>query len=64
MQPKSNTEPLIHASDCAVHNAPAYEPGKCDCRAPIVQLVCRPSYENRPADKVVELEESADREAV
>jgi len=20
-----------HASDCAVHNAPAYEPGECDC---------------------------------
>lgn len=22
-----------HASDCAVHNAPAYEPGECDCGA-------------------------------
>jgi len=20
-----------HASDCAIHNAPAYEPGRCDC---------------------------------
>ena len=20
-----------HDSDCAVHNAPAYEPGPCDC---------------------------------
>lgn len=20
-----------HASDCAIHNAPAYEPGACDC---------------------------------
>ena len=20
-----------HASDCAVHNAPAFEPGSCDC---------------------------------
>lgn len=20
-----------HRSDCAVHNAPAYEPGPCDC---------------------------------
>ena len=22
---------LAHASDCAVHNAPAYEPGACNC---------------------------------
>lgn len=22
-----------HASDCAVHNAPAYEPGRCTCGA-------------------------------
>jgi len=22
-----------HTSDCAVHNAPAYEPGECDCGA-------------------------------
>jgi hypothetical protein len=22
----------IHASDCATSNAPAYEPGPCDCR--------------------------------
>ena len=22
-----------HASDCAVHMAPAYEPGPCDCGA-------------------------------
>lgn len=22
-----------HASDCAVHNAPAYQIGKCDCGA-------------------------------
>jgi hypothetical protein len=24
---------IIHASDCAIHNAPAYEPGPCDCGA-------------------------------
>ena len=24
---------IIHASDCALHNAPAYEPGPCDCGA-------------------------------
>jgi len=24
---------VIHASDCAVHNAPAYPAGKCDCDA-------------------------------
>lgn len=24
---------IVHASDCAVHNAPAYEPGPCDCGA-------------------------------
>lgn len=23
----------IHASDCALHNAPALEPGLCDCGA-------------------------------
>jgi hypothetical protein len=26
-------EPGAHASDCAVHNAPAYPPGPCDCGA-------------------------------
>lgn len=24
---------IQHASDCALHNAPAYEPGECDCGA-------------------------------
>jgi hypothetical protein len=24
--------PVVHASDCAVHNAPAYAPGECDCQ--------------------------------
>lgn len=28
-QPKA----VSHASDCALHNAPAYEPGNCDCGA-------------------------------
>lgn len=28
---------LRHASDCAVHNAPAFEPGPCDCGASTVQ---------------------------
>ena len=23
----------IHASDCAIYNGPAYEPGPCDCNA-------------------------------
>jgi hypothetical protein len=23
----------IHASDCAINNAPAYDPGHCDCGA-------------------------------
>lgn len=23
----------VHASDCAVHNAPALKPGQCDCGA-------------------------------
>ena len=27
----SNT--VLHESDCAVHNAPAYPPGPCDCEA-------------------------------
>ena len=26
-------KPAEHASDCALHNAPAYEPGRCDCDA-------------------------------
>lgn len=25
-------EKMMHKSDCAVHNAPAYEPGPCNCR--------------------------------
>lgn len=24
---------VVHASDCAVHNGPAYEAGPCDCGA-------------------------------
>ena len=28
-QPKAKT--AVHASDCALHNAPAFEPGACDC---------------------------------
>lgn len=24
---------IFHASDCALHNAPALEPGPCDCGA-------------------------------
>jgi hypothetical protein len=27
------TPPVTHASDCALHNAPAMEPGPCDCGA-------------------------------
>jgi hypothetical protein len=30
---------IDHASDCAVHNAPAYEPGPCDCGAEINTLI-------------------------
>ncbi|GAB7024740.1 hypothetical protein [Salidesulfovibrio brasiliensis] len=26
-------EAVIHRSDCAVHNGPAYKPGPCDCGA-------------------------------
>lgn len=26
---------MEHASDCALHNGPAYERGKCDCGAEI-----------------------------
>ena len=29
----SDTSDIVHASDCAVHRAPAYEPGPCDCGA-------------------------------
>ena len=32
-----------HASDCAMHNAPAYEPGPCDC-LPTPQM-CRAAVE-------------------
>jgi len=24
---------VVHSSDCAIHNAPAYEAGACDCGA-------------------------------
>jgi hypothetical protein len=24
-----------HASDCALHNGPAYPPGSCNCRNPV-----------------------------
>lgn len=27
----SEAQAIAHASDCAVHNAPAYKPGRCDC---------------------------------
>jgi hypothetical protein len=27
------TTKITHSSGCAVHNAPAYEPGPCDCGA-------------------------------
>jgi hypothetical protein len=30
---KGTAKKIVHASDCAVHNAPAYEPGHCDCGA-------------------------------
>jgi hypothetical protein len=26
-------KPIIHKSDCAVHDAPAYKPGRCTCGA-------------------------------
>jgi hypothetical protein len=29
----ASAKPVIHASDCAVHDAPAYEPGRCTCGA-------------------------------
>lgn len=29
---------MSHTSDCAVHNAPAFAPGPCDCGARIVEL--------------------------
>lgn len=35
--PSGQSKPIgsggTHKSDCAVHNAPAYEPGECDCGA-------------------------------
>jgi hypothetical protein len=30
--PKAD-QAVVHASDCALHNAPALEPGPCDCGA-------------------------------
>lgn len=29
-------EPIIHASDCSLHNAPALESGPCDCQPAFV----------------------------
>ena len=30
---KSEARAVVHASDCAVHDAPALEPGPCTCGA-------------------------------
>lgn len=30
---KSEARPVVHASDCAAHDAPAYEAGPCTCGA-------------------------------
>jgi hypothetical protein len=30
---KGEARAVVHASDCAVHNAPAYEAGPCTCGA-------------------------------
>jgi len=29
----AGAEAIQHASDCAIHNAPALKPGRCDCGA-------------------------------
>lgn len=31
--PRRKAQPKTHASDCAIYNAPASEPGPCDCGA-------------------------------
>lgn len=37
-EPKKRSKRVVeHASDCAVHNAPAYEPGRCTCGATITE---------------------------
>ena len=28
----------MHASDCAIHNAPALEPAACDCGGGVLEL--------------------------
>lgn len=35
--------PDNHSSDCSLHNAPAYEPGPCDCMP--TQAMCRAAVE-------------------
>lgn len=43
-----------HASDCAVHNMPAYPNGPCDCKTPIVDAECyTPEY---TTDEVISAE--------
>lgn len=32
-KPQSKASAVTHASDCAIYNAPAIEPGPCDCGA-------------------------------
>lgn len=53
-----------HDSDCAVHNAPAYQPGPCDCMP--TQAMCRAAvrylngadvYERGIPAAVLEIEE-------
>ena len=47
-----------HASDCARHNAPAYESGECDCKALRADKYLARKYEayiyeqDEPADEV------------
>lgn len=30
---------VVHASDCALHNGPAMDPGPCDCGAQKAQII-------------------------
>lgn len=39
-------EDVVHASDCAVHNEPAYPNGPCDCGALDVVRDCRTCKHN------------------
>ena len=46
----------LHASDCSIHNGPAYPPGPCDCGADAIVIAV--AAEREACAKIVEEEGS------